>query len=71
MPKHYDQTIEVARAGVTIKEFCQSHGISRALYYKTPLDQRPAELRLGRRVIITTEAAVNWRERMTKQSSAA
>jgi len=46
---------------MTIAEFCRRHGISRGMYYKLPRDQRPTEMRVGRRVLITREAAEAWR----------
>ncbi len=49
----------------TIDTFCRTHEISRSEYYL--LRKRglaPAEIRLGRKVLISVEAAAKWRERM-------
>lgn len=46
----------------TIDEFCKAHRISRAYYFK--LKQRrigPREMHVGSRVIISREAAADWR----------
>lgn len=56
----------------TLAEFCAAHRISRQHYYS--LKNRgiaPAEIHLGRRVLISTEAAAEWRERMTDKGVAA
>ena len=59
----------VQRAAMSIQSFCDEHDISKAFYYKLPFDLRPDEIRLGRRVIISREAAAAWRERMSKRQS--
>lgn len=46
----------------SIAQFCQMHGISKSYYYL--LRQRgeaPRETRLGRRRLISAEAAAAWR----------
>ena len=52
------------RDAQTITEFCKGHGFSRATYYNLPPDQRPREMRVGARVLISVEAAAEWRRRM-------
>lgn len=47
-----------------IPEFCTRHGFSRATYYNLPADQRPREMRVGARVLISREASAEWRRRM-------
>ena len=66
MPSKISETIPAAidREAFTVAEFCRSIGISRAFFYKLPAEQRPGIIRLGRRVLITREAAANWRELM-------
>jgi hypothetical protein len=44
----------------SIAEFCRRHGISPQLFYKFR-DQMPATFRIGTRVLISREAAANWR----------
>ncbi len=60
------QTVE--RGAFSIPEWCASIGISRAFFYKLPLDQRPTVIKLGRRALITREASAEWQERMMQQA---
>lgn len=54
----------------SVSEFCTAHGFSRALFYLLLKDGRaPAIMRVGRRTLISAEAAAAWRERMTRESS--
>lgn len=43
----------------TIKEFCRSHGISRATFYRMEL--KPDLMRVGKGYRISQEAAARWR----------
>lgn len=53
----------VRRAAYTIPEFCDAHRISEALYYKArAAGLGPREKRVLTKVIITEEAAAEWRE---------
>ena len=52
------------RDAYSIPEFCRRHGFSRAGYYNLPLELRPNEMRVGGRVLISKEAAADWRRRM-------
>lgn len=45
----------------SITTFCARHGFSRAGYYNLPPDERPREMRIGNRVLISREAAADWR----------
>jgi predicted DNA-binding transcriptional regulator AlpA len=46
----------------SIPEFCSQHGISRSYYFLLrQAGQAPRELRVGRRVLISREAAADWR----------
>jgi hypothetical protein len=53
------------RAAYTIPEFCSLHGFARRTYYKLKMaGLGPIETRLGKRVLISREAAAKWlRER--------
>ena len=44
----------------SVAEFCQRHGVSVQLFYKFR-DQMPATFRVGSRVLISREAAAEWR----------
>ena len=49
----------------TIPEFCTAHRLSRALLYLFIRDGRgPAIMKVGRRRLISVEAAAEWRQRM-------
>jgi predicted DNA-binding transcriptional regulator AlpA len=58
----------------SIAEFCTRHGISRAGFYKAVnAKQGPRLMKLGNRVMISREAAADWRrerEKATKQETA-
>jgi hypothetical protein len=58
---------------LSVAEFCRRNGISKPFYYKLR-DQglTPDEIRLGARVLITREAAEQWRRdhaRASKRSA--
>lgn len=56
-------SIEPSALGVA--NFCTRHGISRALLYKLwKRGEGPTRLKIGRRTLITVEAAAEWRKRM-------
>ena len=49
-------------AAFSIKEFCEAHGISEALYFNLKKRmQHPREMKVGRRILISQEAAAAWR----------
>jgi hypothetical protein len=51
-----------APCAFTIKEFCESHKISQAFYYVMKNEGwGPAEMHAGQRVLISQEAAAEWR----------
>jgi hypothetical protein len=46
----------------TIDEFCRAHRFSRAQYFNIKKEGKgPREMRVGTRVIISKEAAADWR----------
>jgi hypothetical protein len=50
------------RAAFTVPEFCEAHRISQAKYYQMKKDGwGPAEMSVGRRRLISNEAATVWR----------
>jgi hypothetical protein len=54
----------------TIKQFCAAHSISRAhLYNLLRIKQGPSLMRVGKRVLITCEAAQLWRGQMQAGNS--
>ena len=51
----------------SIPEFCRRHGISRAHFYNlSKSGHGPALMRVGRRTLISAEAAAEWRRRMER-----
>jgi predicted DNA-binding transcriptional regulator AlpA len=51
----------------TVPEFCEAHGISRALYYILAREGRaPASMKVGRRRLIARESAEAWRRQMER-----
>lgn len=50
------------RHAFSIEEFCKGHGISRATYFtERRRGHGPREMRVGKRVLISREAAAAWR----------
>ncbi len=53
----------------TIAAFCRAHGISRGMFYRLQTaGQAPRFMRVGRRVLISMEAAADWRRRMEAEA---
>lgn len=50
--------------------FCAANRISRALFYKLLNDgDGPRVMKVGRRTLVSPEAAAEWRQRMERQSA--
>lgn len=55
---------------MSVAEFCHAHGISRALFYKLVAEDRgPSTAKIGRRTLISVEAAEAWRRRMERDAA--
>lgn len=52
----------------SINEFCERHRISRSHFYDLPDDDKPRLMRVGKRVLISREAAAAWRMRMEEKA---
>src|SRR5262245_21197394 len=55
----------------TVDDFCALHRLSRAMYYK--LNKRgkgPREIRLGAKILISREAAAEWRRALEAETAA-
>jgi hypothetical protein len=62
-----DTEADVPRAVYTIKEFCKAHRLSEAMYFKLRnAGLGPREVRAGRRVTVSLEAANDWRREREK-----
>jgi predicted DNA-binding transcriptional regulator AlpA len=54
----------------SVSEFCHSHGISRGMFYKLLAEGRaPKAVKIGRRTLISCEAAEEWRRRMEREAA--
>ena len=64
------QRAAAPRAAYTVPEFCEAHRISRATFYNAKKRGRgPAVMYVEGRVIITQEAAAEWRREGTAAAS--
>ena len=53
----------------SIPQFCSAHSISRALFYLLLKGGRaPAVMKVGRRTLISADAAAAWRKRMESET---
>lgn len=66
MAKH----IPSIKKSTSIPEFCDENGLSRSFFY-TLLKRglAPKIMKIGRRTLITVEAADEWRKKMTEASN--
>ena len=54
----------------SVAEFCHQHGISRGTFYKLLGEGRaPKAIKVGRRTLISAEAAEEWRRRMEREAA--
>lgn len=54
----------------TIEEFCKAHRISRGTYFNLQArGEGPTVMRLGKRVVISREAAARWRREREKAAA--
>lgn len=55
----------------TVQEFCADHGgISKVFFYKLLKEGKgPRLMKVGRRTLVTAEAAADWRKQMENDSN--
>jgi predicted DNA-binding transcriptional regulator AlpA len=54
----------------TLREFCNAHRISRATFYNLlNRGTAPKVMRVGRKVMVSREAATNWRRELEARAS--
>jgi hypothetical protein len=54
------------KACYSVDEFCSSHSISKAMFYKLrAVGKAPQTMAVGSRTLISYEAAADWRRDMT------
>jgi predicted DNA-binding transcriptional regulator AlpA len=52
----------IPRLALSIREFCEAHGISEGFFYKLKKQgEGPREMKVGARTLITFESAAEWR----------
>jgi predicted DNA-binding transcriptional regulator AlpA len=55
-----------------IRSFCEANHISRGFFYKIAAEGKgPRTIRIGRKVLISREAAAEWRQRMEADDTSA
>jgi hypothetical protein len=55
----------------SIAEFCRSHGVSRAFFYTLmKRGEGPTVMKVGKRTLVSEEAARDWRRRMETAADA-
>lgn len=56
----------------SVPQFCRNHHLSTSFYYELKKEGlAPKEIRIGRKVLISTEAAADWRRDMEARSTEA
>ena len=61
----YGYATQSPQAALTIAQFCDAHHISRThLHNMCKVGKGPRMMKLGRRVLISAEAAADWRRRL-------
>src|SRR5438105_839917 len=69
MPLEKSLAAQESRAAYTIDEFCEAHRISRSKLYHLWNERRgPRMMRIGTKVLITAEAAADWRREREAES---
>lgn len=60
----------MTKNSLSVPEFCYQENISRSFFYKLPkLGLAPKIMKVGRRTLISREAADEWRKKMTEASN--
>jgi predicted DNA-binding transcriptional regulator AlpA len=58
------------KATYTLAQFMEGHNVSRTHFYRlVKADLAPRVMRVGRRVLISAEAAAEWRKRMEDETA--
>lgn len=66
------QQLTNQRAASTVPQFCDEHNISRTHFYALLKEGKgPRLMRVGRRTLISLEAAADWRRRMESETEVA
>lgn len=63
--------MDMDKLSLSIPEFCERHSISRGMFYKlAERGEAPVTMKIGRRILISVEAAQDWRRRMEEKPAA-
>lgn len=67
MARRADPSLPPPQFCLTVREFCQSHRVSKTLFYALLRAGRgPRVTKLGRRSLVTIEDAESWRRRVSE-----
>jgi hypothetical protein len=70
MRKENRQQSGVELKAFNVNEFCEAHRISRAFFYTLQKDDLgPRTFKVGRRTLVSVEAAAEWRNRPIGESA--
>jgi predicted DNA-binding transcriptional regulator AlpA len=62
---------EIQKLAFSIAEFCRAHSIGRSTFYELKNDDRaPQMMKVGKRSLISAEAAAAWRLQMQQTAAA-
>ena len=53
----------------SLNGFLKAHNLSKSAFYSLPASQRPRQIRLGRKVLISAESAAEWRRKMEEMTA--
>ena len=71
MNDHRKTAGSAPQATYSVAEFCAVHGIGRTSFYEAiKAGRAPRLMRVGRRVLVTAEAASDWRRDMEAATAA-
>jgi len=60
----------VTKSAATVPQFCDGHNISRTHFYELiKQGKAPRLMKVGRRTLISQEAAAEWRRRMEAETA--
>lgn len=63
-------TNKISRSAFSVQQFCDDHDISRNLFYRMLAEGTgPVIMKLGRRTLISSEAAAAWRMEIEERST--
>ena len=58
------------KSAFSVNQFCEAYGLSRSSFYRMLREGlAPAIIRVGRRVLVSIEAARDWERTMQKRSA--